>query len=541
MTKKIRLMRICMFFLCSLFILYGCRQELLTENEETFNADATKFQVVRIKDIPLVTQYIKKKTGRNDLKISINSNNINLSAKANIDFANLESSIILKKTEGDIVYYIFNIVNFGDDRTIFNFEVKEIKGEVISDKILEYSSNRPFGENPLEVLRKFSGTVTAYGLNGELIAGIDYIDGENPCPPTNPPSTGNPPGGGISNPPGGYPNPSNPSYPSYPSFPSFPSFPSTPGGGSSGGGSNPPSEGCSNPDSYVLVDVIMDYGDGSGLGEFVNACGWKMYKAVAYLSASINRTSKITSPCDDGSGVVVLPFPIKNPNPCDRVNLIANEKTFDDNITALEGNTGLSNETGYRMGYPMPNTTQTGIQNQFLQNMPGTNQVPLKAFSNTFAILHTHYDGIYPMFSPGDIVWFNSWIVWAQNWNAVSTNIPKIDLKNLTFVVVTSNGNYILKFDGTSVTSLPSYTDQQFTQLNKAYTDAMNKGVTVGNVSGSITYNMDKIESEFLKFAASSMNMPGMKLYKRASAGGNTEIYLDSNGVRHTNDCPTKP
>ena len=52
---------------------------------------------------------------------------------------------------------------------------------------------------------------------------------------------------------------------------------------------------------------------------------------------------------------------------------------------------------------------------------------------------------------------------------------------------------------------------------------------------------MEKIETEFLKFAASSMTMPGMKLYNSNSGDVNTEIYLDSSGNRKTDDCPKKP
>lgn len=526
-------MKILMLLLCGIFTLNSCRQELLRDEEEKYDPNASKFQVIKLSDLPNVTKYVQSKTGRNDLKISIKSRNNNKNTKANIDFANLESSIILKKTEGEISYYVFNIVNYGDEKTIFNFEVKEVGGDIVSDKVLEYVSNIPYGENPMAVLRGFSGNVSAYSLDGKLIASTDFIDGENPCPPTYPPSSGNPPGGGVSYPPGAaYPNNPNPSYPSYPSYPSFPSFPSYPsdGGGSGGGNTTLPSEGCDNPDSYVLTDIVMDYGDGTGLGEYVNDCGWVMYEAVAYISANAGVSAKLTSPCDEGSGVIILPFPIKNPTPCDRIKAISNEKIFSDNITALEGNTGLGNETGYRMGYPIANTGQTGIQNQFLQNSPGTRVVDLKAFSNTFAILHTHYDGLFPIFSPDDIVFFNNWLMWAQNWNLIATNTPKIDLKNLTFVVVTSFGNYILKFDGTNVVGLPTYSTQQLEQLEKDYIDAMNKAHTNGNFDNS------KLEIQFLKFVGDKMNMAGLKLYRRDSNGVNTEIYLE-NGKRKTSEC----
>ncbi|MCY0968748.1 hypothetical protein [Chryseobacterium wangxinyae] len=202
--------------------------------------------------------------------------------------------------------------------------------------------------------------MTAYSLDGKLIASTDFVGGEDPCPPTYPPATGNPPGGSIGMPPG------NP-FPSFPSYPSYPSYPSD-GGGSSGGGNNQPSEGCDNPNTYVLVDIIMDYGDGSGLGEYINDCGWVMYEAVAYLSANARTSAKLTSPCDEGSDIVILPFPIKNPAPCDQVKIVTSNVKFKNNITDLEGKTGLENEAGYRMDYPVAG--QSGIINQLLQNKP---------------------------------------------------------------------------------------------------------------------------------------------------------------------------
>ncbi|WP_027378683.1 hypothetical protein [Chryseobacterium daeguense] len=142
MTKKINLIKILMLFVWTAFILSGCRQELLKDDEEKFDPNVSKFQVVKLSEIPNVTKYIRRKTGRNDLKIFVKSKN-NALGKTSIDFANLESSIILKKTENEISYYVFNIINYGDEKTIYNFEVKEIDREIVSDKVLEYASDIP--------------------------------------------------------------------------------------------------------------------------------------------------------------------------------------------------------------------------------------------------------------------------------------------------------------------------------------------------------------------------------------------------------------
>lgn len=220
------------------------------------------------------------------------------------------------------------------------------------------------------------------------------------------------------------------------------------------------------------------------------------------------------------------------PNPCEKLKKQTTNITFKNNITSLEGKTGDGYESGYRIG----TSADGSLQNQILQNKPGTQQVDLKAFSNTVTIMHSHYDGLYPIFSPGDIIFFNQWVVWAQNWNSVSTNNPKIPLNNLTFTLVTSSGNYSFNFDGTSTTALPNYTQQDIDDLNDKYMRLLDEAKTVANVSGSVTFNMDKLEKQFLKFIDDKMNMTGLKLYK-TTTNGNAQLNL-VNGNRNEVPCP---
>ncbi|RXM40629.1 hypothetical protein BOQ62_04725 [Chryseobacterium sp. CH21] len=221
------------------------------------------------------------------------------------------------------------------------------------------------------------------------------------------------------------------------------------------------------------------------------------------------------------------------PNPCDKLKTQTSNITFKNSITSLEGKTNDSYESGYRIGTNSDGT----LQNQLLQNKPGTQQVDLKAFSNTITLMHSHYDGLYPMFSPGDIIFFNQWIVWAQNWNSVPKNMPKIPLNNLTFTLVTSNGNYSFSFDGTSTTPLPNYTEQELVDLDNKYIQMLDNAKTIANVSGSVSYNMEKLEKQFLKFMGDKMNMSGLKLFRTAN-GGNTELSLNTNGTLKQTNCP---
>ena len=234
---------------------------------------------------------------------------------------------------------------------------------------------------------------------------------------------------------------------------------------------------------------------------------------------------------DDGYEYPDPPDEIKDP--CAKLKAQTSNLTFKNNITYLEGKTGESYESGYRIGTNVDGSQQ----NQLLQNIPGSRQVDMKIFSNTTTLMHSHYDGLYPMFSPGDIILFNRWIVWAQSWNAVTTNTPKIPLNNLTLTVVTSYGNYSFNFDGSSATAFPNYTQQQLEDLDRAYSyNYLNKAVTTGNVSGNTSYNMEKLEGEFLKFMNDKMNMTGLKFYK-TTENGNTELNL-INGNRNEVPCP---
>ncbi|WP_426476231.1 hypothetical protein ACP3T3_12740 [Chryseobacterium sp. CBSDS_008] len=272
---------------------------------------------------------------------------------------------------------------------------------------------------------------------------------------------------------------------------------------------------------------------------------WETYSIVKCKEREqeIDQCIGIVGPngeCPGGGGDPIggdsgFPYP-ENPdpeNPCEKLKTQTTNITFKNNITSLEGKTTDSYESGYRIG----TNSDGSLQNQLLQNKPGTQQVDLKAFSNTITLMHSHYDGLYPMFSPGDIIFFNQWIVWAQNWNSVPKNMPKIPLNNLTFTLVTSNGNYSFNFDATSVTPLPLYTQKELENLDKDYIDKyLNKAVTIANVSGDVSFNMEKLEKEFLKFMNDKMNMPGLKLYK-TTENGNVQLNL-VNGDRKETPCP---
>ncbi|MPT33018.1 MAG: hypothetical protein E2600_15410 [Chryseobacterium sp.] len=280
------------------------------------------------------------------------------------------------------------------------------------------------------------------------------------------------------------------------------------------------SGGCTHPTTVYEVVQVNCSGGGGGTG--------------TPPPPGDGPTTGGGSPGGGGNNDPILISPDGEPvnDACSKIMTTTNSVYYTSNISALQSKTGESYESGFRMGSPNPNFGQVGIQNQLLQNKPGTKQVDMKVFSNTFALMHSHYDGLFPIFSPGDILFFNQWIVWAKNYNDNPSTNPKIPINNLTLTLVTSNGNYLLAFDGSTVAALPAYTPQQFDDLSTKYVeDYLNQTQTNGN------FDMDRVEKEFLKFVKDNMNMTGLKLFKVGSSGTNTEIYLEG-GNRKTKDCP---
>ena len=161
-------------------------------------------------------------------------------------------------------------------------------------------------------------------------------------------------------------------------------------------------------------------------------------------------------------------------DPCTKIKALTNNHaTYKENLAYLKGKTGASYESGFRTNLPAPNVTF----NQLLQNKPGTNTVEMKVFSNTYGLMHSHYDTLFPIFSPGDILFFNQWVNYVYNNNQVtnpSTPIPP--LENIYFTLVTSNGNYMLRFDP-SITpaQFPTSYSEALEDLNKVYVKMANK------------------------------------------------------------------
>lgn len=323
--KKNNLLKTVLLFVFAVLLL-GCRQEADVLSQKNAQSNNNAIKMVSLSDIPQVTSFIKNKTGRKDLKIPFkNRNTHKLASISPIETIDLETNIIVEKVEDDIKYYVFNIDNIGDDKTIYNLEIKAVNGIVNDLKVVEYASTTSLaGDTNLKLLN-FTGTVSTYNLDGTYRSSVNYIGGKGDCP-----------------------NPEEPIYPSDPSNPTSPidgsgsgsggglydsGSPSDPSSGFDGGGSwwinyggssgntrgndgsntsgdgaggdgsssgTPPSTGC-NPNSYVFLQDVISNGEVVGK-IYINDCGVKVFRSVLVSGGAL----RLSGDCGSGSGVILL-------------------------------------------------------------------------------------------------------------------------------------------------------------------------------------------------------------------------------------------
>ncbi|WP_051230478.1 hypothetical protein [Epilithonimonas caeni] len=500
-----------LWFAILAFLVIGCRNDNFNANETHNNQQALKFRVVPKSEIPQIMNALQTKT--NDFKVPLGSHSSAM-GKTETVFGEINTNYIIETTNGtDEVYYTFSVSPYAESASeTYNLEVKTDNTDASDAKIVVYEPTAEWLLNGNNDYLTFSGNRKTYSLDGTLESTVSYVIGNPECPtPPQPcpdcPTTPSGPGGGTGGNGGGI-----------------------PGGGAGGGGGTGTAGGTnddggngggSNGGSACPYCVTVDPDTG-------NCTQWIMVSCPGSLTAKQVKNCPPDNGEGGGGGVVIYD---ETKTPCAKIKISTNDSKYKTNITTLQGKTGNDYESGFRLGNPVAGSGQAGTQNQILQNKPGTREVDMKVFNNTFSLMHSHYDGLFPIFSPGDLLLFNQWVVWANSWNAVATNTPKIQLNDLTLTLVTSNGNYLLSFAGTTVAALPAYTQEQFDVINKDYSRRLNDTHTNGN------FDMDKLEKEFLKFVKDKMNMTGLKLFKVGSSGTNTEIYLEG-GNRKTKDCP---
>lgn len=243
---------------------------------------------------------------------------------------------------------------------------------------------------------------------------------------------------------------------------------------------------------------------------------------MLYCNRPDNPNDCLEENCTGGGSGGGYPYPTDSgdDSPCGKLKAQKNDTNFSAKIEVLKTKTGNSFESGYRVGAPVLGSGQVGAQYQELSNKPGTQQLDFKIFNTTYGIMHSHYDGLVPIFSPGDI---NTFIQLLQN--AQANNIP---LSDVFISVVTSQGIYQLRGDGINVANLSMYTDDQISALDTEYLKM------IGNANISTT----DLQKGFLNFMKKNMNIEGAKLYEIKDDGTSKELKVNNNNDLMSANCP---
>lgn len=212
--------------------------------------------------------------------------------------------------------------------------------------------------------------------------------------------------------------------------------------------------------------------------------------------------------------------PPKLPNPkdpCAKMKAQATNTKYTNKITYLEGKVYDSEEFGFRVG----NHNDAGYEEVFPTSK--SSQINFEILNNTFGYMHTHYEGLILMFSPGDINTFIKLLKNAQN-----NGIP---LSMVFMTLVNPDGTiYQLRGDNIDIANLSVYPTNIIENIvNNTYKN----DYEMGKANQSPEY----YQTQFLKFMRDLMPINGAKLYSVDGDGKAKEIYLQGNN-RKTSDCP---
>ncbi|MCU7614059.1 hypothetical protein N0B16_06380 [Chryseobacterium sp. GMJ5] len=174
MIKKL-IPRLCLM-LAVLLSLYSCRNDLFPENNTLQNPNASRFRMVKLKDIPNVEQFIHQQSGRADLQVPLSE--ASLTGK-DLTVGVIEISTIVETVNEGETYYVFKIENLNSGDAVYNLEVKQADGIPVTAEIIEYDPQ----DGTTVDFQHFTGSISSYGLDGKAISTVNYNDGLGNCSP----------------------------------------------------------------------------------------------------------------------------------------------------------------------------------------------------------------------------------------------------------------------------------------------------------------------------------------------------------------------
>lgn len=468
--------------------LHSCRNDYLPEQTKTSNPNASKFRMVKLKDIPNVENFIYRESGRKDMKVPLSS--FSASGKQDLTIGNIETSTIVEANYGDDVYYVFKVENMNTTDAVYNLEVKKTNGEVVRAQIIEYD---PKDGTSLD-FQHFTGSVTSYSLQGKPNSSVGFTDGSGDCPPLN----------------GSSPSDPNPGTGSW----------GTPNlGGPFSGGS-----GGSHPDAPFTntgcTDIILDsHGNTAG---WYDHCRDEYYpNPNAHKNISGKTNDDLTADCGgDDSGVIIT----DPPNPCQKIRAKFTEVRFKQKVTAIDKPEvfNYDHEMGFASAYPV-NTTATGTQYQPMENSLGTHNVALPDGNQYFGYIHSHNNessGGQPIkiFSPADVITFLT--------SCVRNADEHGSIGDAYCMVITSEGNYILQYTGTGDFSVGP---NQINNWKKWYLDQYEL------LAKEDELTQINVEKTFARFLTESVKINGLEVYYVEKETGKAS-KLNTNGTK--TPCP---
>lgn len=204
-------------------------------------------------------------------------------------------------------------------------------------------------------------------------------------------------------------------------------------------------------------------------------------------------------------GIITLPNILPNPKnntPCLKIKANFEDDRFKEKVAAIDKPSvfNMDHEMGYAVGYPI-NTSLTEIQYPPMENKVGTHSVTLPSGSQYFGFIHSHTD------DNGDIIRariFSNADVATFLTSCVRNAQQHGDISDAYAMVITSEGNYMLKYTGTGNFNIgPGQLKNWSNWYNKKFRELVeNDELTQTN-----------LEKMFMRFLNESVNIPGLEIY----------------------------
>ncbi|MGU3375076.1 hypothetical protein [Chryseobacterium sp. M5A1_1a] len=204
-----------------------------------------------------------------------------------------------------------------------------------------------------------------------------------------------------------------------------------------------------------------------------------------------------------GGGSGSTPNNPNNNNPCEKMKEQNQNTEFKAKVADIDKKVifDKDKETGFAAAYGQPQTNYEPLSNN-------NDNLKMPQGNKYFGYMHSHLDskdGIVKIFSPADIFTFLG--------TCVRNAETKGSMTDAYGMVITSQGNYIIKYSGDgsfgigpgTLSNWQSWYDDKFSELNET------KGLTQENV-----------EKLFTQFMDEKVKIDGLEVYKSDKGTGNT-------------------